>query len=204
MLPILALVLLGALPAGALEPVAAPPPEAVAAAEAQLTPHGATLVVRDAASDAVLVRVDPARAAERQPPCSTFKIPNTLISLTAGAVTLDDNHLRRDRETTPTEDWWPKSWDRDHDLQSALESSALWYFQELARRVGIEEMQRQVDRLNYGNRDLSGGVDRFWLSSSLTISADEQTEFLGRLVRGEYGFAAADLVALKEGIRRGG
>ncbi len=35
--------------------------------------------------------------------------------------------------------------------------------------------------VGYGNADVTGGVTQFWLQSSLTISPDEQVEFLRRL-----------------------
>lgn len=41
-------------------------------------------------------------------------------------------------------------------------------------------MKKMVRALRYGNQDISGGIDRFWLNSSLTISADEKVEFLKR------------------------
>jgi beta-lactamase class D len=138
------------------------------------------------------------------PPCSTFKIPNALISLDVGAVTVDDNFIRRDRDAVPAQDWWPQRWDEDHDLTSAIRNSVLWYFQELARRVGGEEMQRQLDRLGYGNRDVSGGIDRFWLSSSLRISADEQVAFLSRLVRGELPFDPAHVAFVRRALQLDG
>jgi beta-lactamase class D len=55
--------------------------------------------------------------------------------------------------------------------------------QEKAERVGAEKMKAYVEGLNYGNRDTSGGLTRFWLNSSLRISADEQIEFLKALYR---------------------
>jgi len=109
-------------------------------------------------------------------PCSTFKIPNALISLQSGVVD-GPGHL--------------KTWDgtvheravnnRDHTLASAMQHSVVWYFQSLARDVGAQRMQTWLDRLNYGNRDISGGIDRFWLGSSLEISAYRQLELIKEL-----------------------
>ena len=44
-------------------------------------------------------------------------------------------------------------------------------------------MQRGVARLEYGNADSRGAIDRFWLDGPLRISAVEQIEFLVRLFR---------------------
>lgn len=176
--------------------------EAEATADATLAallPPEASMVVLDTATGRH-VRLNPERAARPLPPCSTFKIPNTLIALGAGAVTLDDHAMARDPERDPRTDFWPDAWDRDQDLPSALRRSTVWYYQELARRVGPDEMQRQLDRLGYGNRDVSGGIDQFWLGSSLRISADEQVDFLRRLHAGDLGFPEPHLALLREGL----
>lgn len=184
-------------PATGAEEPGGPLPGADRAAE-RLAGLPATLVLGDPVHGRVLLRLNPEHAAERASPCSTFKIPNTLIALEAGAVTLEDSHLPRDPAKAPARDWWPAHWDRDHDLASALRGSVVWYFQELARRVGEEAMQRRLDGLGYGNRDLSGGIDRFWLSSTLAISADEQVALLGRLLSDGAGFAPEHRAALRE------
>jgi beta-lactamase class D len=44
-------------------------------------------------------------------------------------------------------------------------------------------MQRYLDSLQYGNRDISSGIDHFWLGGSMEVSADEQVEFLTRLIK---------------------
>lgn len=133
-----------------------------------------TLVLRW--PDGRLWRHDPQRAAERFSPCSSFKIPNALIGLDSGVIPGPDFVLPWDGQSRS----WP-DWNRDHDLRGAIRYSVVWYFQELARRVGTQRMQAYLDRLDYGNRDISGGIDRFWLGSSLKISAEEQVEFLTRL-----------------------
>jgi beta-lactamase class D len=49
-------------------------------------------------------------------------------------------------------------------------------------------MQEYLDKIGYGNNDTSGGLDRFWLASSLKISTEEQVDFLKRLYRGQLPF----------------
>ncbi len=134
---------------------------------------------------------NPARAAERVSPCSTFKIPHALIALELGVLDGPDHVLPwdgtvRDRELL----------NRDHDLASAIRHSVVWYFQEVATRIGPERMQTALDALGYGNRDISGGQTTFWLGGSLRLSAEEQAVFLARLARDElpFGDAAQDAV----------
>jgi beta-lactamase class D len=56
-------------------------------------------------------------------------------------------------------------------------------YQEIARRIGQERMQKYVDELDYGNRDIGGGIDQFWLTGNLRIDPVEQVDFVDRLRR---------------------
>lgn len=130
---------------------------------------------------------NPERARTRYLPASTYKIPNTLIALETGVASGADFRLTRDSTVAPRQDWWPAAWAQDHTLTTALSNSVVWYYQELARRIGRERMQAYVNQFQYGNRDISGGIDRFWLTGGLRISPEEQVEFLRRFYRGELG-----------------
>ncbi|MBQ5949811.1 class D beta-lactamase [Massilia sp. ST3] len=145
-----------------------------------------------------LRRHAPDRAARRFLPASTYKIPNTLVALESGVAGGKDFGLAWDSVRTPRQPWWPAAWARDHTLESALKHSAVWYYQEVARRVGPARMQSYVDRFGYGNRDLSGGIDRFWLTGGLRISADEQAAFLRRFYFEKLGVSARTTRLAKE------
>ena len=69
------------------------------------------------------------RSAERLCPASTFKIPNTLISLQEKAAGAD-MMFRWDG----TERSVP-AWNKDMNLDDAFQSSCVWCYQELARKV---------------------------------------------------------------------
>jgi beta-lactamase class D len=142
-----------------------------------------TFVLLDLKSGRYL-RHDAARAAERFPPFSTFKIPNSLIGLETGVIRDADFLIKWDEQKYPADPNFPQ-WFRDQTLRTAFQRSAVWYYQELAERVGESRMKQSVDQLDYGNEDTSGGLTRFWLNSSLKISADEQVAFLRRLYLGE-------------------
>lgn len=132
---------------------------------------------------------NPERAERRFAPCSTFKIPNTAILLERGAardpefVVKYDPALKAPRE----------AWRKDHTLRSAYRDSVLWYYHALAKKVGMPGMARMVLQFDYGNADVSGGVDGarpFWIDGSLRISANEQVAFLERLRNGRLGLSA--------------
>ncbi len=108
-------------------------------------------------------------------PASTFKICNSLIGLETGVIK-DENFV------IPWDSVIRNPlWDKDHDLKTAFANSTVWYYQELARRVGGQKMKFWLDKTNYGNADTSGGIDQFWLTGGLRISPQQQIDFLQRL-----------------------
>ena len=117
------------------------------------------------------------RARARFAPCSTYKIPNSLIALETGVAPDSAFPLAYDPKRDGDQSG---PWSLDQTLRSAIRYSALWYYQELARRIGAERMQQYLDRFDYGDRSMAGGVDRFWLGRGLRISAEEQARFLER------------------------
>ena len=75
-------------------------------------------------------------------------------------------------------------WNRDHTMHSAIAVSAVWFYQELASRIGEKRMREYVSRAQYGNADTSNTITDFWLGNgSLKISLNEQVDFLARLMR---------------------
>jgi beta-lactamase class D len=74
-----------------------------------------------------------------------------------------------------------KYWFQDLSLKKAFKYSCVWYYQELAKRIGHERMAKYVTLLDYGNKDISSGDDTFWLCGSMQISINEQIEFLKKL-----------------------
>lgn len=156
-----------------------------------------TFVLLDAQTGQTL-RYNPERARTRFLPASTYKIPNSLIALETGVATGADFSLKWDSTVAPRQSWWPSAWGQDHTLRTALPNSVVWYYQELARRVGPERMQSYVDRFGYGNQNISGGIDQFWLTGGLRISAEEHVEFLRRFYVGKLGVSERTTRIVKE------
>lgn len=120
------------------------------------------------------------RSAEPKLPASTYKIPNSLIALETGVVEDPDKDVFKwDGVKRPIE-----AWNKDHTMRSAIAVSAVWVYQEIARRIGERRMQKYVDLLEYGNRNIGGGIDQFWLTGDLRIDPIQQVDFLDRLRRG--------------------
>lgn len=109
-------------------------------------------------------------------PASTFKIVNTLIGLETGVINAD--HIFR-WDGTPRA---MPAWERDLALADAFKVSCVPCYQELARTIGTEKMQRWVDAFNYGSMVINDStLDMFWLQGASTISPMQQIDFLRRL-----------------------
>ncbi len=141
-----------------------------------------TFVLYDAAEDRFIGH-DRARAETRYVPASTFKIANSLIGLSVGAVKDVDEVLPYGGKPQPY-----GTWEQDMSLRAAIKISNVPIYQALARRIGLESMQDGVDEIDYGNGEIGSVVDKFWLEGPLMISAVEQAQFLARLAQDELPF----------------
>jgi beta-lactamase class D len=130
--------------------------------------------------DYLIIASDKDRSGEARLPASTFKIANSLIALETGVVEDPDKDVFKwDGVTRSIE-----AWNRDHTMRSAIAASAVPVYQEIARRIGEARMQKYVDLLEYGNRNIGGGIDQFWLTGDLRIDPVQQIDFVDRLRRG--------------------
>jgi len=129
--------------------------------------------------DYLVIASDADRSGEAKLPASTFKIPNSVIALETGVVGDPDKDVFKwDGVTRIIE-----AWNRDHTLRSAIAVSAVPVYQEIARRIGAERMQKYLDLLDYGNRNIGGGIDQFWLTGEMRIDPMQQVDFIDRLRR---------------------
>ncbi len=178
------------------------------ASAADLEPHfkqfpNGAFVLYDLKRDRY-VRYNEARCRERFSPFSTFKIPNSLIGLDTGVIADADFAIKWDekkypahsRDTLPFSAWW-----QDQTLRTAFKRSVVWYYRELALKVGEKRMREHVQKLGYGNGDASGPLNGFWLGSSLKVSADEQVDFLKRFYKEELPVSKRSTAIVKEIVK---
>ena len=133
------------------------------------------------------------RCAERFIPASTFKIFNSLAALEAGAIRDEYEIIKWDSVKR-----FYDMWNQDLNLAQAFKYSAVWFYQEIARRIGEEKMKEYITLNHYGNEDISGGIDLFWLEGGLRISPDEQIEFLKKIYKNETSFSQRSVDILKK------
>lgn len=147
-----------------------------------------TAVVYDA-SDRQYTIYNQALTETRRSPCSTFKIISSLIALENGTITPENS-------TRPWsgEIFWNEDWNKDIDFSEAFRTSCVWYYRQVIDDIGKDMMQKELDKLQYGNCDISDWEGRlntnnnnraltgFWIESSLLISPKEQAEVISIFV----------------------
>jgi beta-lactamase class D len=131
-------------------------------------------------------------------PCSTFKIWNTLIGLENGLISSPDE---------PFYEWdgvkrFIPEWNQNLNLRQAFQYSCVPAYQELARRIGEGPMQAGLDKIGYGDRNISSGLDVFWLPEEgrrpILISPIEQAELMKKLAAGDVPFSEKSQKVLRE------
>lgn len=132
----------------------------------------------------------------RVSPNSTYKIFSALFALESGAITQKQTTMNWNGKTYPYE-----TWNQNQNLFTAMENSVTWYFQGLDKKVQMENIQAYLDKINYGNQNTSGGIEDYWLESSLKISPIEQVQLLKNLYKNQFGFDKKNVQLIKDAIK---
>lgn len=138
--------------------------------------------------------VNQQRCVQQFSPASTFKIPHSLIALETRKVSSIHDTIRYNGIEKPIE-----SWNRDHDLQSAFKNSVVWYYQDIAVRIGDTLMKQWLEKMeDYGTMVRAGRINDFWLDGSLVISAEQQVKFLEKLYKKTLPFSKTTMDTVKQ------
>lgn len=119
------------------------------------------------------IRYNSQRCKQRFIPASTFKIFNSLVALEVGAIANIDTAIPWDGKVNSS---FP-TWNQDQTMRTAFTRSVVWFYQDLARKIGKERMQQYIQAVSYGNQDIAERIDSFWLNGKLRISPEEQRQF---------------------------
>lgn len=107
-------------------------------------------------------------------PASTFKIPNTLIALETGVLRDENTILKWNGEKH-----WMEAWNKDLTLKEAFHASCVPCYQEIARKISVERMNRYLKSFDYPKMFVdSANLDMFWLNGEGRISPLQQITFL--------------------------
>ncbi|KOS62981.1 class D beta-lactamase [Lysinibacillus agricola] len=153
--------------------------------------HDGTFILRDLKTEETYI-YNEQRANEKLTPQSTFKVPNALIGLQLGVVR--DEYDIKKWDGTEHE---IISWNHDYTLGSGMRDSVVWYYQAMARDIGEQGMKEWLHKLSYGNENISGGIDQFWLQSSLKISPLEEVDFMEKLYKEDLPFDKSVMKTVK-------
>lgn len=153
-----------------------------------------SLVIYDESKDRYLT-YNQAAGHKRYSPDSTYKIWSALFALDAQKIDRANNVRAWDGTDYPID-----SWNHDQNLQTALTNSTNWYFQQLDSELGKTKLKENFRSINYGNMNLLGGIDNYWLESSLKISPFEQVDLFRKLLEGKLSFSTDNVAFVKEAI----
>ncbi len=113
-------------------------------------------------------------------PASTFKIVNSLIGLETGKISSEKMVIKWDGIVRSIPEW-----NKDLTMEEAFKVSAVPYYQEVARRIGKDTLQRWLDTLGYaaknGRAVITTRIDTFWLDNSFKTTSDEQLGLVKKL-----------------------
>jgi beta-lactamase class D len=123
--------------------------------------------------------------AQRHAPCSTFKIAISLMGYNEGILLDQHNPVYPYKKGYPD---YIEAWKQPQNPTSWIKNSCVWYSQKITQKLGMKKFKHYLAKLNYGNQEVSGdpgknnGLTNSWLSSSLTISPEEQVKLLQKLI----------------------
>jgi beta-lactamase class D len=126
-------------------------------------------------------------------PASTFKIVNSIIAMETGVVAKITDTTKWDGVIRDV-----KEWNKDTDMKSAFKNSTVWYYQSIAKKIGVVKMKKWLDSLSYGANSEIKTIDKFWLNGELKISPQQQLEFLERLANKQLPISSATYEALED------
>ncbi|MDY4841105.1 MAG: penicillin-binding transpeptidase domain-containing protein [Alphaproteobacteria bacterium] len=142
---------------------------------------------------------------QRASPCSTFKIISAGLALSENLINTENSKIKWNKKRYDM-----PAWNKDMTLKEAFQTSCVWYFRNLIDRLPQAKIQAALNRLDYGNKDISdwkGDLNTntnspklkgFWIESSLQISPMEQVRSLAKLFSSSSPAEAATLKDLMQ------
>lgn len=117
------------------------------------------------------------RCQHRFPPMSTFKIPFVAMGFDSGYFKTVDQKIIWDGK-----DRGRKASNRNQTPKSFIANSIIWVSRKIINFLGKQSVQNYIDKIDYGNKLVTGDFNNFWLSKgSIKVSAIEQIQFLSKL-----------------------
>lgn len=126
----------------------------------------------------------------RMPPYCTFNYVLSLIGYDQG-ILIDEHRPKWPYEQDDM--IYLDAWNKDQTPVTWRKSSSVWYSKKLVEKIGIEALEAYLDKMTYGNRDLSGYYHQPselpWIESTLEISPYEQVWFIHKMLHKQLGIS---------------
>lgn len=120
---------------------------------------------------------------KRYSPDSTYKIYLALFGLDRHIISDKNSRMSWNHNHYPFD-----SWNKDQDLNTAIQNSVDWYFERISNQLSKNYTSDQLKQLNYGNKNL-GSYKAYWLEDSLKISNLEQVIVLKNMMEQNNHFS---------------
>ncbi|MCE7833009.1 beta-lactam sensor/signal transducer BlaR1 [Staphylococcus aureus] len=120
---------------------------------------------------------------KRYSPDSTYKIYLALFGLDRHIISDKNSRMLWNHNHYPFD-----SWNKDQDLNTAIQNSVNWYFDRISNQISKNYTYDQLKQLNYGNKNL-GSYKAYWLEDSLKISNLEQVIVLKNMMEQNNHFS---------------
>ena len=131
-------------------------------------------------------------------PASTFKIINSLIAIEENAIKDEYETLKWDGIERTFFGTKMPSWNKDTDLKTAYKNSTIWYYVEMAKRIGTTKYKHYLKKCNYGNLTFSEKGTDFWNYGDYGINPKNQIEFLVKLYENKLPFSKTTINKVKQ------
>lgn len=126
-------------------------------------------------------------------PASTFKIANSIIALETKVVESDSTLFEWNGEQRRL-----SIWEQDLTFKNAFHFSCVPCYQEVARNIGAKDINKYLDKLEYGNIKVdSTNIDMFWLEGESQISQFQQIDFLKRFYQSKLPISERTEIIMK-------
>ncbi len=151
-------------------------------------------------TDEIIIELGP-NIHKQMSPCSTFKIPLSLMGYDASVLKDEINPIWNFQEGY---DDWLVSWRIPQSPLTWMKYSCVWYSKVLSIELGLKRIENYLTSMEYGNQDASGRLadpgplNPFWLNSSLEISPKEQVSFIQKMIRAQLPISSNAIQMTKE------
>lgn len=130
-------------------------------------------------------------------PASTFKILNSLIALETKAVKDENEILKWDKTDKKFFGKSMDAWNKDTNLKNAYKNSTIWFYVEMAKKIGRKKYRKYLNEINYGNKNITHKGTDFWNYGEFGITPKQQVDFRIKLYENKLPFKQENIDKVK-------